>query len=98
MNSNIVSILQQLGGNAQGPPGAMSGPPAQGSKISSMMDPRGARGALARGRNVYAGGLMAPPGAGRPRKPNLVHSGGGPMPPMIMNAIQRRLSGSTTGY
>lgn len=94
MNSNIISILEQLGGNARGPSMPMSGPAAKGPKISTMFDPKGAQGAMARGKNVYAGGLMGPPGAGRPRKPNLVHTGGAAIPPQMMEAIQRRLGGS----
>lgn len=46
-------------------------------------DPRSLAGILSRGKNVYSGGLMAAPGAGRPR---------GPMSTMPSpDAISRRL-------
>jgi hypothetical protein len=91
VNANVLQILKSLGGNAQGPPMPQSGVPSQNSSIATMFDPKGAQGTFARGKNIYAGGLMGPPGAGRPTNPKLMHSS------ELMGAIQRRLGGSSPG-
>jgi len=60
------------------------------SEIQKVFDPNGLRDILARGSNVYLGGMPAAPGAGRPRKaqPVLAQQ----MSPALMEAINRRLA------
>lgn len=66
------------------------------SRMQTLFDPKGLQGELARGSNVYAGGLPGPPGAGRPRKPTPVSTGGAAIDPGLMAAVQRRLSGGSS--
>jgi hypothetical protein len=74
--------LQQMLMGLQGP---------QGSNMQKVFDPRGLTGQLARGSNVYLGGLPSAPGAGRPRKPQPVNAQ--QMSPALLNAINQRLAG-----
>jgi hypothetical protein len=66
----------------------LQGPPTASQKV---FDPRGLTGEMARGSNVYLGGLPAAPGAGRPRKPAPVNAQ--QMNPALMAAINKRLAG-----
>jgi hypothetical protein len=61
------------------------------TKSQKVFDPRGLTGEMARGSNVYLGGLPAAPGAGRPRKPAPVKAQ--QMNPALMAAINKRLAG-----
>lgn len=63
----------------------------KGSSMQKVFDPRGLTGELARGSNVYLGGLPSAPGAGRPRKPAPVNAQ--QMNPALMAAINQRLMG-----
>jgi len=67
----------------------LQGPPRTESQ--KVFDPRGLTGEMARGSNVYLGGLPAAPGAGRPRKPAPVNAQ--QISPALMAAINKRLSG-----
>lgn len=60
------------------------------SNMQKVFDPKGLAGILARGNNIYLGGMPAAPGAGRPRKPapNMAQQ----ITPALMEAINRRLS------
>jgi len=60
------------------------------TQMQQAFDPRGIQGALARGTNVYAGGLPAAPGAGRPRNAQ-ISLGQGPLTPAMVEALQRRM-------
>lgn len=90
----IQQLLSMSGGpdaNAHGPALPMSGMSyAPTSKIQQLFDPKGPQGIMARGSNVYAGGLPGPPGAGRPRKPTPVHNSD------MQAAAQRRLGSGPT--
>lgn len=66
----------------------LKGPPTQSQRV---FDPRGLTGEMARGSNVYLGGLPSAPGAGRPRKPAPVNAQ--QMSPALMAAINQRLMG-----
>lgn len=65
--------------------------PNQGSNMQKTFDPKGLTGELARGANVYLGGLPAAPGAGRPRNPAPVMAQ--QMNPALLRAINQRLMG-----
>ncbi len=56
---------------------------------TSPFDPKGLQGLLARGSNVYMGGLPNAPRAGRPRKAAPVMAQ--QISPAILEAINRRL-------
>lgn len=60
------------------------------SNMQKVFDPKGLAGLLARGSNVYLGGMPSAPGAGRPRNPNIVHAQ--QMSPALLEAINRRLA------
>jgi hypothetical protein len=75
---NLQEILMGL----QGP---------RGSNMQKTFDPRGLTGEMARGSNVYLGGLPAAPGAGRPRNPHPVNAQ--QMSPALLAAINQRLMG-----
>jgi hypothetical protein len=62
-----------------------------GSSAQKVFDPKGLTGEMARGSNVYLGGLPAAPGAGRPRKPQPVNAQ--QMSPALLAAINQRLAG-----
>jgi hypothetical protein len=59
------------------------------NNLQQVFSPNGLRDILARGSNVYLGGMAAAPGAGRPRKaqPVLAQQ----MSPALLEAINRRL-------
>jgi hypothetical protein len=65
--------------------------PGQGSNMQKVFDPKGLTGEMARGSNVYLGGLPSAPGAGRPRNPAPVMNQ--QMNPALMAAINQRLMG-----
>jgi len=58
---------------------------------TSVFDPKGLTGEMARGSNVYLGGLPAAPGAGRPRNAAPVMAQ--QMNPALIAAINQRLMG-----
>lgn len=60
------------------------------SELQKVFDPKGLKGILARGSNVYMGGSPSAPGAGRPRKPNIVFAQ--QMNPALLAAIERKLA------
>lgn len=59
------------------------------SHLESAFDPRGIKGSMARGDNVYMGGLPNAPGAGRPRNPTPTHAD--MSDPAMQGALQRRM-------
>lgn len=65
--------------------------PGQGSNMQKMFDPKGLTGEMARGSNVYLGGLPSAPGAGRPRNPAPIMAQ--QMNPALLAAINQRLQG-----
>lgn len=69
-------------------------PPSPGGPQRNIADPRSLQGIMARGPNIYeAGGMLGPPGAGRPRNPTPTFTQNGVINPAAQAAIQRRLSG-----
>jgi hypothetical protein len=62
-----------------------------GSSMQKVFDPKGLTGEMARGSNVYLGGLPNAPGAGRPRKPAPLMAQ--QMSPALLAAINQRLQG-----
>jgi hypothetical protein len=62
-----------------------------GSGMQKMFDPKGLTGEMARGSNVYLGGLPSAPGAGRPRNAAPVMAQ--QMNPALLAAINQRLQG-----
>jgi hypothetical protein len=70
-------------------------PQSGGSDMQKVFDPKGLTGQLARGSNVYLGGLPAAPGAGRPRNPAPVMDQ--QITPALMAAINKRLMGYGNG-
>jgi hypothetical protein len=61
----------------------------QSTEMQKVFDPKGLAGILARGQNVYMGGQVAAPGAGRPRNPHPVMAQ--QMSPAVLQAINARL-------
>ena len=59
--------------------------------MQAVFSPNGLQGAMARGNNVYLGGLPNAPGAGRP--PNPTPNFGNIADPAMQAAIQRRIQG-----
>lgn len=77
-------------------PSMPSPPPIPSNTMGQIFDPRGLKGILSRGRNIYEGGAaLGPPGAGRPRENAPMSTQGGVITPQLMEAIQRRLGGYT---
>jgi hypothetical protein len=62
-----------------------------GSGMQKMFDPKGLTGEMARGSNIYLGGLPSAPGAGRPRNAAPVMAQ--QMNPALLAAINQRLQG-----
>ncbi len=58
--------------------------------IQQAFDPNGIQASMARGNNVYMGGLPSAPGAGRPRNPTLVQ--GDATSPAMQQALQNRIA------
>jgi hypothetical protein len=77
--------LAQLFGGAPQVPGKVPQLPG------STFDPKGLTGQMARGSNVYLGGLPNAPGAGRPRNAQPVMAQ--QIDPALMAAINKRLMG-----
>ena len=65
--------------------------PSSGSNMQKVFDPKGLTGEMARGANVYLGGLPSAPGAGRPRNAAPVMAQ--QMSPALLQAINQRLMG-----
>lgn len=58
--------------------------------LQQAFDPRGIQASMARGNNVYMGGLPYAPGAGRPRNPQI--NFGDMTNPAMQDALQRRMA------
>jgi hypothetical protein len=57
--------------------------------MNAVFSPEGLQGTMARGNNVYLGGLPAAPGAGRPRNPT--PNFGDMSSPAMQAALQRQI-------
>ena len=73
----------------------LQGPRSPNVQSNSVFDPKGLTGEMARGSNVYLGGLPAAPGAGRPRNAAPVMAQ--QMNPALLAAINQRLQSYGNG-
>ena len=64
------------------------------NQMAGVFTPQGLQGTMARGTNVYLGGLPSAPGAGRPRNPT--PNFGDMSSPAMQAALQRQIQSYST--